>query len=114
MKSSPGFTQQAQRLGRVADLHAEVGRLTAGIAASGRKVEFVHFPTVRSLEDSFFSPLADLKKTLEGNDMGAIKEATEKLLKTSMNNDQALWQQFKAQKGQAELAEAIASMKPAQ
>ena len=45
-----------------ASLLGTVLLLNAGIAASGRKVEFVHFPTVRSLEESFFSPLADLKK----------------------------------------------------
>jgi hypothetical protein len=37
--------------------------------------------------------------------------ATENALKTSMSNDRALWQQFKAQKGQDELAAAIANMK---
>ena len=37
--------------------------------------------------------------------------ATKQALTTSMNNDRALWQQFKAQKGQEELAEAIANMK---
>ena len=45
-----------------ASLLGTVLLLNAGIAASGRKVEFVHFPTVRSLEESFFCPLADLKK----------------------------------------------------
>lgn len=48
---------------------------------------------------------------LVGLDPTVTKEATEKVLKTSMNNEQALWQQFKAKKGQEELAEAIASMK---
>lgn len=48
---------------------------------------------------------------LVGLDPSVTKEATEKVLKTSMNNEQALWQQFKAKKGQEELAEAIASMK---
>jgi len=37
--------------------------------------------------------------------------ATENALKTSMNNDRALWQQFKAQKAQDELASSIANMK---
>ncbi len=48
---------------------------------------------------------------LLGMDGGATAQAAEKALRTSMNNDQALWQQFKAQKGQEELAAAIASMK---
>jgi hypothetical protein len=44
-------------------------------------------------------------------DPTAAATATENALRTSMNNDRALWQQFKAQKGQEELAEAIAKMK---
>ena len=51
---------------------------------------------------------------LVGLDPTVTREATEKVLKTSMNNDQALWQQFKAQKGQDELAAEIAKTKPAQ
>ena len=48
---------------------------------------------------------------LLGMDANATATATQEALKTSMNNDQALWQQFKAKKGQDELAAAIASMK---
>ena len=48
---------------------------------------------------------------LLGMDANATVEAAQKALRTSMNNDRALWQQFKAKKGQDELAEAIASMK---
>jgi hypothetical protein len=48
---------------------------------------------------------------LLGMDANATATATQEALKTSMNNDQALWQQFKAKKGQDELAEAIATMK---
>ena len=48
---------------------------------------------------------------LVGLDPTVTKEATEKVLKTSMNNERALWQQFKAKKGQDELAEEIAKMK---
>ena len=47
---------------------------------------------------------------LVGLDPTVTKEATEKLVKTSMNNERALWQQFKAQKGQDELAAEIAKM----
>jgi hypothetical protein len=49
---------------------------------------------------------------LLGMDGGATAKAAEEALRTSMNNDKALWQQFKAQKGQDELAAAIAGMKP--
>ena len=48
---------------------------------------------------------------LLGMDASVVAAATENALKTSMNNDRALWQQFKAQKGQDELAAAIANMK---
>jgi hypothetical protein len=48
---------------------------------------------------------------LLGMDPSAAAAATENALKTSMNNDNALWQQFKAQKGQDELASSIANMK---
>lgn len=48
---------------------------------------------------------------LLGMDASMAAKATENALKTSMGNDQALWQQFKAEKGQNELAESIANMK---
>jgi len=47
---------------------------------------------------------------LVGLDPTVTKEATEKILKTSMSNDRALWQQFKAAKGQDEMAAEIAKM----
>jgi len=48
---------------------------------------------------------------LVGLDPERAALAAKQALTTSMNNDRALWQQFKAQKGQEELAEAIANMK---
>ena len=48
---------------------------------------------------------------LLGMDPSVAASATENALRTSMNNDRALWQQFKAQKGQDELAASIANMK---
>ena len=47
---------------------------------------------------------------LLGMDANMAAQATENALKTSMGNDKALWQQFKAQKGQDELAADIANM----
>ena len=46
---------------------------------------------------------------LLGMDGSIAAKATENALKTSMNNDKALWQQFKATKAQDELAAAIAN-----
>jgi LPP20 lipoprotein len=50
---------------------------------------------------------------LVGLDDQAAQQLTENAVKTSMNNDQAAWQQFKAQKGQDELAADIAKQKVA-
>lgn len=47
---------------------------------------------------------------LVGIDPITAKKATEDVLKTSMNNDRAMWQQFKAHKGQEELAAEVAKM----
>ena len=47
---------------------------------------------------------------LVGMDEASMQKATEKALKTSMRNERALWQQFKAQKGQDELAADISKM----
>ena len=56
------------------------------------------------------SPNGDLYVLL-GMDAAIAAQATENALKTSMGNDKALWQQFKAEKAQDELAADIANMK---
>lgn len=48
---------------------------------------------------------------LVGLDPTSAQQLTEAAIKTSMNNDQAAWQQFRAQKGQDELAADIAKQK---
>lgn len=48
---------------------------------------------------------------LLGMDPSVAAMVTKNALTTSMKNDAALWQQFKAQKGQDELASSIANMK---
>lgn len=48
---------------------------------------------------------------LVGLDEAGAQKLTEAAIKTSMNNDQAAWQQFRAQKGQDELAADIAKQK---
>lgn len=42
------------------DLTGAVMLLNAAVAASGRRVDFVHFPTLGSAEETFFAPLKDL------------------------------------------------------
>jgi len=45
---------------RPRDLMGSVILLNAAAAASGRRVDFVHLPTLGSAEDTFFAPLRDL------------------------------------------------------
>ena len=42
------------------DLTETVLLLNAAVAASGRRVDFLHFPTLGTAEESFFAPLGDL------------------------------------------------------
>ncbi|MSQ70672.1 MAG: hypothetical protein EXR27_05185 [Betaproteobacteria bacterium] len=44
-----------------ASLEGTVMLLNAAVVASGRKVEFLHFPTLGSADEAFFAPLARLK-----------------------------------------------------
>jgi hypothetical protein len=46
--------------------------LNAMIAASGRRVDFLHFPTLSSADDAFFAPLAQLKSDGARVYLGAI------------------------------------------
>lgn len=46
---------------------------------------------------------------LVGLDTAAVNAATKEVLATSMKNERAQWQQWRAEKGQEELAEAIAN-----
>lgn len=48
---------------------------------------------------------------LIGMDEKNVMASAQKALRTSMNNEQALWQQFKAKKGQDELAAEISAMR---
>jgi hypothetical protein len=48
---------------------------------------------------------------LMGLDPASAEKLTEAAIKTSMNNDRAAWQQFRAQKGQDELAADIAKQR---
>ena len=57
------------------------------------------------------SPTGSLYVLL-GMDPNSVETAAQNAIKTSMNNERALWQQFKAQKAQDELAAAIAATKP--
>jgi hypothetical protein len=43
------------------DLTGSVALLNAAVAASGRRVDFLHLPTLGSPEDAFFAPLSELE-----------------------------------------------------
>ena len=44
-----------------ADMTGSILLANAAVAASGRRVDFLHFPTLGSAEDKFFAPLKELK-----------------------------------------------------
>lgn len=60
---------------------------------------------------SIVAPNDGTMYVLVGLDEASAQKLTESAVKTSMNNDKAAWQQFKAQKGQDELAADIAKQK---
>ena len=87
-------------------------------AASGETVDKVNTSVTKQITDqtltgtkpyrTLVSP-NNVMYVLVGMDAAMASKATEQAVRTSMNNDKALWQQFKAQKGQDELAAAIAA-----
>ena len=89
-------------------------------AATSETVDKVNTSVTKQITDetlvgtriykSRVSPTGTLYVLL-GLDDGAAAKASENALRTSMNNERALWQQFKAKKGQDELAAEIAKGK---
>jgi hypothetical protein len=54
------------------DLTGSVLLLNAAVAASGRRVDFLHLPTLGSAEDAFFAPLRELEASGARVYLGAI------------------------------------------
>lgn len=119
MASTDARVQLAQRMKvQVQNMVKQYAETTG--AASTETVDKVNTSVTKQITDQSLvgtkvfktrvSPNGALYVLL-GMDAKATASATQEALKTSMNNDQALWQQFKAKKGQDELAEAIANMK---
>ena len=79
-------------------VNTSVSKLITSETISGSRI----FRTVTSPKGGMY--------VLVGLDPTVTKQTAENVLKTSMNNDRALWQQFKAKKSQDELAEEIAKM----
>lgn len=89
-------------------------------AASAETVDMVNTSVTKQITDESLvgtkiiktrsSPTGRLY-VLIAMDPDSVQKAAEAAIRTSMNNDQALWQQFKAQKGQEELAADIAKLR---
>jgi len=89
-------------------------------AASKETVDKVNTSVTKQITDQMLSGTRIMKSisgpdgtlyVLVGLDTASSQKLTEEAIKTSMNNDQAAWQQFRAQKGQDELAAEIAKQK---
>ena len=87
-------------------------------AASSETVDKVNTSVTKQITDKSLTGTRIFKSrtssngtlyVLLGMDTATASMSTKDFIKTSMGNDQALWQQFKAQKGQDELAAAIAA-----
>ncbi len=89
-------------------------------AASKETVDLVNTSVTKQITDQTLQGTKILKSisgpdgtlyVLVGLDTAGAQQLTEAAIKTSMNNDQAAWQQFRAQKGQDELAADIAKQR---
>ena len=89
-------------------------------AASSETVDKVNTSVTKQITDQTLTGTKRYKSIISPNgtvyvligmDDATAAKATEEVVRTSMNNEKALWQQFKAQKGQDELAAAIAAGK---
>ncbi len=89
-------------------------------AASKETVDRVNTSVTKQITDQTLQGTKILKSlsgpdgtlyVLVGLDTAGAQQLTEAVIKTSMNNDQAAWQQFKAAKGQDELAADIAKQR---
>ena len=89
-------------------------------AADSETVDQVNTSVTKQITNETLSGTRILKSTtgpdgalyvLVGLDEESAQQITEAAIKTSMNNDKAAWQQFRAQKGQEELAAEISKQK---
>lgn len=89
-------------------------------AANSETVDRVNTSVSKQITNEMLTGTKILKSTtgpdgtvymLVGLDEQAAQKLAETAIKTSMNNERAAWQQFRAKKGQEELAEEIAKQK---
>ncbi|HEY0666314.1 MAG TPA: LPP20 family lipoprotein [Gallionella sp.] len=119
MAAADGRVQLAQSVRiQVANMIKQYAETTG--AADQETVDQVNSSVTKQITNESLSGTKILKSTtgpdgtlyvLVGLDEEAAQKITETAIKTSMNNDRAAWQQFRAQKGQDELAAEIAKQK---
>lgn len=121
MASADARVQLAQSVRiQVANMIKQYAETTG--AAGQETVDQVNSSVTKQITNESLSGTKILKSTtgpdgtlyvLVGLDEESAQKITETAIKTSMNNDRAAWQQFRAQKGQDELAAEIAKQKAA-
>lgn len=119
MAATSARVQLAQRMKvQVQNMIKQYAETTG--AASSETVDLVNTSVTKQITDESLvgtkiiktrpSPTGRLY-VLIAMDPASVQKVAEEALRTSMNNERALWQQFKAQKGQEELAADIAKMR---
>ena len=119
MAATDGRVQLAQQVRvQVANMIKQYAETTG--AGSAETVDRVNTSVTKQITDQSLAGSKVFKSitgpdgtlyVLVGIDEAATQKLTEAAVKTSMNNDKAAWQQFKAQKGHDELAAEIAKQK---
>jgi len=116
MAATAARVQLAQRAQvRVANMVKQYAEVTG--AGTTETVDMVNSSVTKQITDQTLVGTKIFRTTtspagtlwvLVGIDEASLQMTAEKALRTSMGNDAALWQQFKAQKGQEDLAAEIA------
>lgn len=119
MAATAARVQLAQRAQvRVANMVKQYAEVTG--AGSTETVDMVNSSVTKQITDQTLVGTKIFRSTtspagsvwvLVGIDEASLQQTAERALRSSMGNDAALWQQFKAQKGQEELAAEIAKQR---
>jgi hypothetical protein len=120
MAAASARTQLAQNMKvRVSNMVKQYAETTG--AGDTETVDRVNSSVTKQITDEtlagtrIFRTRASPKGTiyvLVGFDEQSLNNTTEQVLRSSMQNDRAMWQQFRSQKAQDELAAAIAAQPP--
>lgn len=119
MAATAARVQLAQRAQvRVANMVKQYAEVTG--AGTTETVDMVNSSVTKQITDQTLVGTKIFRSTaspagtvwvLVGIDEASLSQTAERALRTSMGNDAALWQQFKAQKGQEDLAAEIAKQR---